>query len=103
MMRLLKKERISTKQLAELRRALEAVPGRMDSGEVIHVAIALPEPCSAVTREYAEYLIDRLKTVKCEASVCFVLSFPASVRSEKRYEVMPVVPLGRAVIRVYES
>ena len=102
MMRLLKKERISNKQLAELRKALEAVPGRMDSGEVIHVAIALPEPCSAATRAYAEELIKRLRTVKCEASISFVLSFPASVKSDKRYEVLQGVPVGRAVVRIYE-
>lgn len=95
------KKRISKRELKRIRRDIEALPGRYDTGQVIPVSIALPEPCDCETREYADYLIRELKKVKCNATISYILSFSRQVTSDKPYEVLPKIPIATPCIRVY--
>lgn len=95
------KRRISRKELKQIRKAVEALPGRYGTGEVIPVSIALPDPCDNETRQYAHQLIVGLRTVKCEANISFILSFSRYVTSDKPYEVLREIPLATPCIRVY--
>ncbi len=95
------KRKITQRELKQIRKAIEAVPGRYDTGDTLQVAIALPHACDDETLQYAHQLIFALRKVNCNATISFILTYPRDLTHDKPYEVLPYIPVASPCIRVY--
>jgi hypothetical protein len=95
------KQKITQRELKAIRKAIEAIPGRYDTGDTLPVAIALPHDCDNETLQYAHQLIFALRKVNCNANISFILTFPRDLTSHKPYEVLSFIPIATPCIRVY--
>lgn len=95
------KRKISRMELKQIRKAIEVLPEVQSYSGFIQVSLALPEPCDAETRAFADTMIAGLRKVKCLATISFILSFSCYEVSEKSYEVLTKVPIATPCIRIY--
>lgn len=97
------KNKISLRELKQIRKAIEAVLGKNEGSDVLYVSIILPHECSALTSEFAQQLIIALRKVNCNATISPLLSFSGNIVLDKPYEILSYIPIASPCIRVYEQ